>query len=141
MCYSLRRYGIRRIPHITCFENRRFTVDGYARYWEAVNATVKFTDTILVKKITKKKSYKPMEPQQKQGGNNKNKYKWVNSHVQNKYDQEERRDTKRYQRYDDMNYHKSDNFYQKRKRSYHDEAQEPSEKRRRYPTPPPRRDY
>ena len=47
-------------------ETDRFTSDGYKRYWEAVDKTVKYADTILFKKqkIQKKKS--PKKPQNKQ---------------------------------------------------------------------------
>ena len=36
-------------------DQRRFTSEGYNKYWEAVDKTVKYCDTILLKKISKKK--------------------------------------------------------------------------------------
>ena len=60
-------------------ESRRFTANGFAKYWESVNLTIKFVDTILTKKINKKKETKQenKEDQNAQQETTKNKYKWT----------------------------------------------------------------
>ena len=50
-------------------EFRRYGVEGYNKYWMTVDATIKFADTILLKK-------KPQNPISSTGGPN-NHYKWV----------------------------------------------------------------
>ena len=71
-------------------ESRRFSNEGYARYWEAIDKTVKFCDTILLKKPTLEKNKLKKNEQQNnfkmKFKGTKDKYHW-RSHS---YDQSRR---------------------------------------------------
>ena len=130
-------------PNYYVHDSRRFTVEGYSKYWEAVNASVKFMDTILIKKIAKKSSknaHNGTKATNFKVGSVPNKYKWVNdqvksqhhneSHSRPEYEERNLQEGQRYQR-----------SHGRPERSRYDDnlADEMPQKRRRYPTPPPRR--
>ena len=94
------------------FENRRFTVFGLGKYWEAVNATIKFADTILIKKV-QRKAARAKAAEEFDGSN---KYKWVNK----------------------AQGHKGNNRKQQGKIKQ-PRSTEDHKKYRKYPTPPPAR--
>ena len=52
-------------------ESNRFTAAGYTAYWNAVNKTIKYGDTILQKKLTKKQQFHTAVP-------NRDRYRWTN---------------------------------------------------------------
>ena len=55
--YSLKLKTIRDTEDSSIFlsSEQRFTASGYCTYWEAVDKTIKYADTILMKKIQKGK--------------------------------------------------------------------------------------
>ena len=127
----------------------RFTSDGLNRYWAAIDCTIKFADTILMKKLEKIAKKKNQELVPKQHNNNPNM-----GDNRNQYDFNKRYDYDRYHidrravtwNKDRRPSHTSTEVKREHRREERDitreyhEYREPNG-RRKLPTPPPKRKY
>ena len=57
-------------------ESNRYTSEGLNTYWAAVDATVRFMDTILLNKLLMKGKKKPFKPKSTNMADGRNQFKW-----------------------------------------------------------------
>ena len=98
-------------------ENSRFTSEGFATYWAAVDCTLKFMDTILIDKILSKTAKKDKKKKRKDKGKtagkpaqSQSRYKWQSEAYKKSHKRPKRRENPIRKRlnYDDYS---SDDYY------------------------------
>ena len=122
-------------------DSRRFTAHGYSIYWQAVDTTFKYVDTILMKKIQRKATKNAKAA----NTNDSDKYRWRNPNLQTRepttipqpsYSRDRQYDSREpKEKFRQYNLHEKSHDHRRHDKHYNMQG------RRRLPSPPPARRY
>ena len=86
-CLELKKVWNNRDDGLFSKEFQRFTADGYKKYWEAVDRTIRYCDSVVLKGKREKITKKPVEDRRNNAESCQNdRFRWMNPNIRSDVD-------------------------------------------------------